>query len=180
VPAEIETLLKHASGRTYGILLVAASAGLRTDEILHLTWGDVDHDEGAVRVTAKEDWTPKSYESRTVYVGPRLLAYLKALRKDAKATADTDYLRTRTGKPLGVYQTTRMVRAVFESAGLYVPGQDLVHRIRHSWATHGLQSGVDLETMRELMGDADIATTGGYLRATDESRRRAVKHSLIK
>jgi site-specific recombinase XerD len=47
------------------------------------------------------------------------------------------------------------------------------HTMRHSFATHLLENGVDLETVRELLGHESLATTGMYLSVAMEHKRRA-------
>jgi integrase/recombinase XerD len=48
----------------------------------------------------------------------------------------------------------------------------MAHAFRHSFATAALAGGVDLETLRDVLGHADLATTAGYLHAVDERKRR--------
>jgi len=49
-----------------------------------------------------------------------------------------------------------------------------LHRLRHSFGTRLLHAGVDIETVRDLMGHADISTTARYLSTTDPRKRAAV------
>jgi site-specific recombinase XerD len=66
----------------------------------------------------------------------------------------------------------KAIRDAFEAAGLYEAGRT-VHALRHSFATAALAGGLDLETVRETLGHADIATTQKYLHAVDERKLRA-------
>lgn len=175
-PEDIQRLLSHAQGRLYGILLVAAATGLRTDEILHLQWRDIRWDMGMIAVTSKEEegWTTKSHQERSVYVPQKVLDYLKLVRESTRFHRDRDWVfSTRTGNPMNVNNTGRELRKVFKAAGLYVKGQNLIHRIRHSVATELLGQGNDLETVRDWLGHASIGTTALYLHTTDERKKRA-------
>ena len=49
------------------------------------------------------------------------------------------------------------------------------HSLRHSFGTRLGAQGVDVETLRELMGHADISTTQRYLQTTEEQKRKAVE-----
>ena len=72
-PKEIKKLLEFASGRVYGILVIAAHTGFRTDEILHLTWRDVGWDDCSLHVTSKDGlWPSKNHQERKVFVSREL------------------------------------------------------------------------------------------------------------
>ena len=62
------------------------------------------------------------------------------------------------------------IREAFQAAGIYERGK-LTHCVRHSAATLMLQQGVDLETVRSILGHADVRTTSRYLHAVDERKR---------
>ena len=47
------------------------------------------------------------------------------------------------------------------------------HAVRHTVATRMLQGGIDLETVRDVLGHAEVTTTARYLHAVDERKRRA-------
>ena len=64
------------------------------------------------------------------------------------------------------------IREAFQAAGIYERGK-LTHCVRHSVATPMLQQGVDLETVRSILGHADVSTTSRYLHAVDERKRVA-------
>jgi site-specific recombinase XerD len=159
---------------------------MRTDEILHLTWGDVgadvdsDGEHAFIMVSPKDGWSPKSHHKRRINVSARVLGYLRARREEVKFKGETDYVfSTRKGTPMDIQGACRVIRTVFESAGLYRPGDALIHRIRHSYATHQIEGRTDLNTLRRILGHADIATTQRYLHATDRALREAVKSALV-
>jgi len=68
---------------------------------------------------------------------------------------------------------TKCMRALFEAAGI-PRTYGAHHRLRHTFGTRLLQAGVDIETVRDLMGRADISTTARYPRTTDPRLRAAV------
>lgn len=176
----LETAAKKPDPRIEGIILVAATTALRSGEILHLAWSDVDADALSLRVTAKPGWSPKSHHERMVFVHPAVIEWLQRWRARTDA-AESDYIfATRNGTPMGTTNVARAVRDVFEDAGLYQPGQNSVpHSLRHSAATRMLSSGSDLEVVRDILGHADVATTALYLHSSDERKRAAAKSLSI-
>jgi integrase/recombinase XerD len=68
-----------------------------------------------------------------------------------------------------------MLRDVFRRAGVYQKGFPLTHWIRHSVGSQMLLGGVDLETVRDILGHADITTTALYLHGTEKAKRDATK-----
>jgi integrase/recombinase XerD len=68
----------------------------------------------------------------------------------------------------------KAIREAFQAAGIYEKGK-LTHAIRHTVATRMLQQGVDLETVRDVLGHADLTTTARYLHVVDERKRAAAE-----
>lgn len=175
-PAESERLLDHAkrNPRIYGILLVSLSTGFRMGEILHLAWADIDWNESALHVSNKPDWTTKTYQERISYVPLEILDFLLDYRERSKFNGENHYIfATQTGTAMNVNNACRLVRRVFNKAGVYVPGKGLTHRIRHTAASRMVANGVDLRTVQSLLGHASINTTSLYLHAMDEKKREA-------
>jgi integrase len=172
---EIKRLLDCASGRVYGILLVAAHTGFRTDEILHLQWRDVGWDDSSLRITTKPGiWSSKNHQERNVFVSDALVAWLRSYRSCSQRKEDGDWIfSTRKGTPMTIHNVCRAVRKVFEKAGLYENGYPTIHLIRHTVACTLLANGTDLETVRDWLGHADVSTTSIYLHTTNERKRRA-------
>ncbi len=179
---EINRLLDHASGRIYGIILVAAHTGFRNDEILHLQWRDVGWADCSLRITTKQGiWSSKNHQERIVFVSEALLEWLHVYRRAASHSGESDWIfSTRNGTPMTTFNVCRAVRRVFEDAGLYRRGLPTLHLIRHSVACLLLTNGSDLETVREWLGHADISTTGIYLHSTDEKKREAASSLSLK
>ena len=173
----LETATKGSDPRIYGIVLVAAHSGFRSDEILHLTWADTDPEELSLRVTSKPHvkWSSKSHQERTVFVAPAVFEWLAEWRAKTPWRGDDDFVfATRSGRPMSTTNVARAVRRVFEDCGLYRPGQNAcLHAIRHAAATRMLSAGADLEVVRDVLGHADVATTSLYLHSSDSRKRDA-------
>lgn len=171
-PEEIRLLLKEAWEPFYGILLVAAHTGFRLSEILHLTWSDVLWNEGKVAVTAKDGWESKSYQERAVYLPGPVLEYLKARKQESRFKW---IFSTRNGTSVRYENAGRALRLIWKRAGLYREGLPTTHWIRHSVCSRLLGEGVDVETVRVLMGHASAATTMLYAHSSDERLRSAAR-----
>lgn len=166
-PEEVDRLMLRAT--TYEVMAaiaLAAYAGLRHGEIRHLRRVDVDLYAGVVRITAKDCWSPKSHAEREVPINEklrrRLAAYVVENEKSPDAWLFPRCLRAE-------------IKAVFKRAGLSDPAiKPGLHLLRRTFASQLLANGVDIETVRELGGWADLKTVQRYLASTTERKRAAV------
>ena len=151
---------------TYLACYLAAFAGLRAAEIMHLRVADVDLDAGVLHVRPWGGWSPKNHQERAVPINDRLR---EALREEV--------LRLIQRLRHLVVEASRVnVPHAFTLAGLNDPEKKPgLHMLRRTFATRMLQKGVDLETVRQLMGHADITTTQRYLGSDDATKRAAVE-----
>ncbi|MGE5188812.1 MAG: tyrosine-type recombinase/integrase [Gemmatimonadota bacterium] len=149
--------------RDAAILELLYSSGLRVGELVALRRGDVSAAEGTARVTGK------GRKVRIVPVGSQavraLAAYLEA-RSSRLAAADDDadgplFLNARGGR-----LSARSVARILEGALARVGARRRLspHGIRHSFATHLLESGADLRAIQEMLGHASLSTTQRYAR----------------
>ncbi len=130
------------------------SSGLRVAEIVSLRWQDLDTVDGMLRVTGKGSKT------RIVPVGRQALDALAALRAQDRGADDALILRGRHGRPLSTngVRTRRKRRARDQGVWKRV----YPHLMRHSCASHLLESSGNLRAVQELLGHADIGTTQIY------------------
>jgi site-specific recombinase XerD len=101
-----------------------------------------------------------------------------AMRDLTKRRADWPILWTNSNIAVKVLRDprrwiARRCQRWFELAGITMPGETNPHRLRHSFGTHLLERGVDLQTVKTLFGHSDIRTTGGYLKVTQNSYNQA-------
>jgi integrase len=168
-----------------GFIMISAATGLRYEEVLHLQWRDVDFTDGRFDVRAKtwterrrggetiRSWSPKSHAERSVWAqGEVLFGFLNSYRKSLKRSGPNDWVFQ--GMRPGARLTTmfKALRETYQAAGVYERGK-LAHTLRHSVATELLAAGVDLETVRDVLGHRDITTTALYLHAVDQRKREA-------
>lgn len=150
--------------RDWALLELLYGAGLRVGELVALGVGDVDVKRELATVIGKGD------KMRVVPTGAKAAAavagYLVVRDKFEPAAAERKLFLSRRGKPLSERSVHRLVA---RTGG---PGVS-PHTWRHTFATHMLDAGADLETIRELLGHENVATTAIYAHVT-ASRLRDV------
>ena len=142
--------------RDRALLELFYSSGLRLAELAALNWQDLAVEEAVVRVTGKGD------KVRIVPVGRKALAALAQWR-DVHARLAANQQRvflSRRGTPLSHRAIQSRVRARAEQKGLWKRVHP--HMLRHSFASHMLESSGQLRALQELLGHADITTTQVY------------------
>lgn len=141
--------------RDQALLELLYSSGLRLAELVALDMQDLDLAQKLVRVTGKGNKT------RLLPVGSKAISALEnwfLLRREVMCLDDAVFVG-RTGKRLSARAVQLRVRA----AGRSQLGQHLhPHMLRHSFASHLLESSQDLRAVQELLGHADISTTQIY------------------
>ncbi|HEV8178373.1 MAG TPA: site-specific integrase [Gemmatimonadales bacterium] len=140
------------------ILQTTYACGLRASEVLALRIQDIDSSRMLLWVRCG-----KGQKDRAVPLSPALL---EALRTHWRLHRPTNWLfagKTPSGqRSLGALQ--RVVRRAVATAGL--PTAASLHTLRHSYATHLLEQGVDVVTIQRLLGHRDLQTTARYLHLT--------------
>ncbi|HSS46782.1 MAG TPA: tyrosine recombinase XerC [Burkholderiales bacterium] len=162
--------------RDKAILELLYSSGLRLSELAGLLVPDINLDNATVRVTGKGSKT------RIVPVGSHALNAIRAWLSERDKTARSDALFVnRDGKPISTRAIEYLVKkwAVKQGISSHVHP----HMLRHSFASHLLQSSGDLRAVQEMLGHASISTTQIYThldfqylaKAYDKAHPRAKK-----
>jgi integrase/recombinase XerC len=140
--------------RDRAMLELLYSSGLRLAELVALDLGNVDFAERMVRVTGK------GAKTRVIPVGSKAISALQAwlrVRPRQQAAGNTALFTSRNGKRLGHRAVQQRVKQWARRKG--IPGDLHPHTLRHSFASHVLESSGDLRAVQELLGHADISTT---------------------
>ena len=160
---EIERLLTQGarSSRDRAFLMTVYGAGLRLNEACQLRLQDLDGERHQIRVVQG-----KGNKDRYTLLSPCLLEELRAYYRVEQPLAwlfpaPRDPLQPLSGKTAQV----TFWRAV-ERAGL--PDRGGIHSLRHSFATHLLEAGVELPIIQRLLGHSSLATTSVYLHVRAE------------
>lgn len=172
---ELDRLLGCADRPYDLILLLAAKAGLRHQEILHLQVGDIDFGAWEIHVSAKAGWSPKSHAERVVPFGSKLRLALQAHIGQLWNGALPEAWLFPGYEGRQRQSVTEPIRQAFRDAGLYKPSEKPgLHQLRRTWASSLLAKGADIETVRELGGWADLVTVQRYLSSSTDLKRRAI------
>ena len=168
------------------VIRIALNTGLRRNEIVWLRWSDVDLTNGWVHVTAKDGWSPKSWSERSIPIGEGFAEWLKGYRDQREAArirmggpplGPCDWVCTwnDVGSQWNPVHLGQEVKRAYPAAGIATPNGQRLHCMRSTFAVAVLRSGGDLESLRDMLGHADLKTTAAYLQATDESKRSSIK-----
>jgi integrase/recombinase XerC len=140
--------------RDRAMLELFYSSGLRLSELCGLRWQALDLAEGLVTVAGKGG------KSRIVPVGSHARAALAAWRAQTDGAAGAPVFPGREGGPIHPRTVQMRLRVLALRQGLFKRVHP--HLLRHSFASHVLESSGDLRGVQELLGHADIATTQVY------------------
>ena len=140
--------------RDRAMLELFYSSGLRLSELVGLRWLDLDLDDGAVRVLGKGGKT------RIVPVGRHAAAALRALGAEQGMAPESPVFRGRGNAPINPRTVQLRLKTLALQQG--TPRHIHPHLLRHTFASHMLESSGDLRAVQELLGHADIATTQIY------------------
>jgi integrase/recombinase XerD len=158
---EIERLLKCASSTKNRVLLMTTyAAGLRVSEVVNLKLSDIDSSRMTIRITQG-----KGNKDRYTILSSRLLTELRTYYREYRPPQWLFY-GSYTGKQISIGTAQTMYYNAKERAGITKEGG--IHTLRHCFATHLLEAGVDIRTIQSLMGHTSIMTTMNYLRVTSK------------
>jgi integrase/recombinase XerD len=156
-PEEVARLLEAAPGpglKYKAALSIAYGAGLRGGEVVMLRVGDIDSKRMFIRVEMG-----KGRKDRHAMLSPQLLELLRAWWRQSRSQGwlfpGQDQLR-----PLTVRQLNRVCHMAAAAAGL--GAWVTPHTLRHSFATHLLESDIDVRVIQVLLGHAKLDTTARY------------------
>lgn len=167
---EVEGLIKATTNPMYRTLFILIyGAGLRASEAATLRIGDIDRARSAIHIRCG-----KGNKDRYVILSPVMLnalsTYWKQYRgkQQAKTQQDNDFIFLNSIRQVLSYSSIGTVyRRSKLAAGIKKHGG--VHSLRHSFATHALESGADLFSIKQLLGHSSVTSTVRYLRMTDKT-----------
>lgn len=182
-PDELRAILKAADPYMRLMIEMGLMLGLRDQEMVYAEWGDVDWQQSVFRVQGKPHWEfkVKDSEQRDVPIPAELLDRLRKWQK--KRPFSKLILGTKKDTPNE--KLLRALKRVARNAGLNcgkcggckgTPGECqrwTLHKLRRTYGTTLLRSGLDLKTVQHYMGHADLASTIRYLRPASTSETQA-------
>jgi integrase/recombinase XerC len=146
--------------RDRAALEVFYSTGIRVSELVGLNWADVDFQLGIIRVVGKGS------KERIVPIGEIAMEALRDYSQEQRTRwqlagkGETAVFLNNRGERITTRSVARVVEKHLKQAG--IPVKMGPHGLRHSFATHLLNSGADLRVIQELLGHASLSTTQKY------------------
>jgi integrase len=161
---EEKRLLANCDNQLKPLVVTALHTGFRKSESLSLTWEDVDFKRHNITVQAAY---AKNGESRSIPMNDVLTSTLEEVR--IKSTARGPVFCNRTGA------SYRSFRTAVENAVQKAHILDFTfHDLRHTFASRLVMAGVDLPTVKELMGHKNISMTLRDTHLSSDHKQRAV------
>lgn len=166
---ELERLRDACKGyREKALVEFLVSSGCRLSEVAQLSMEDLNFNDRTVTVTGKGD------KDRIVYFSVRARLMLQEYAKTRKGGTGL-FVSTKTPYlPLKQRAIQRIIHAISERAGLEARVHP--HLLRHTFATHALNSGMDVTVIQRLLGHENIATTQIYATMNED----VIKHQYNK
>ena len=157
---EIEKLINASSGFLQVLIMVALNTGMRKGEILNLKWQDVDFNDDLIYIKQTKSNVP-----RKVPMNSMIKNALAGMKKKG------DFIFAGKKPEMHVTDVYVWFKNACKKAGI----NDLrFHDLRHTAATLMVMGGIDLVTVKEILGHANIQMTMRYAHPTPENKRRAV------
>ncbi len=161
---EEEKLLFACSEHLRPVVILALNTGLRRGEILALKWACVDFNAGVLKVERSKGGKPRFVDINSV-----LADLLKPLR-NAHPEAEYVFVNAKTGRPfveIGKAFRNACRRAKIKGFRF--------HDLRHTFASRLIEAGVDIITVRDLLGHSSVKLTERYTHSKNEQKKRAVE-----
>lgn len=154
-PEEVRRVIEHTVTRKQRVLLATTyAAGLRVSEVVRLKVGDIDAHRMSLRIEQG-----KGAKDRDALLSARLLQELRAYWRAYRPAC---WLFPARGghQPMDTSTAQKIYYAAKQRAGITKRGG--IHALRHAFATHLLEAGIDLHTIQRLLGHGHIGSTMRY------------------
>jgi integrase/recombinase XerC len=149
------------------ILEMFYSTGIRLSELVNIKLKDIDFNNKKIKILGK------GMKERYVLYGDKCQKYLKEYLNilSKLRNNDNNYLfLNKNGQKISKSGIEYIIKKILNQSGISV--KLTPHVLRHTFATHMLNEGADLMTVKELLGHSDLATTGIYTHVSNEHLRR--------
>ena len=159
---EIKRILEALTNTKHRVMLtVIYACGLRRSELINLRPGDIDSERGVLKIRQS-----KGKKDRIVPVSEKLIGILRDYYRNYKPAI---YLfeGQAKGEQYSASSMQKVLKEACKKAGIRKPVT--LHWLRHSYATHLLESGTDLRFIQELLGHSSSKTTEIYTHVSTKS-----------
>lgn len=158
--SEVETLFEATTDLKYRtIFMTLYAGGMRVGEVCRLEFSDIDARRGLIRIRQG-----KGRKDRYVPLSPRLLQVLRDYYRACRPKGPALFPGRLSADHVHSDSIRQALRKAALDAGLC---KDVTpHMLRHTYATHMLESGVDATVVQKVLGHAALKTTQIYLQVT--------------
>jgi len=159
--AEVERLIAAPRNLKHRALLAMTyGSGLRVSEVVRVRIADVDR--GRMRLFVGDG---KGHKDRYTVLSARALSLLEDLWRQTHPT-EFFFTRAHCDNPLNDCTAQAVYYAALRTSGVRRVGG--IHVLRHCFATHLMEAGVDIYTVKRWLGHTSLVTTGRYMHVTAE------------
>jgi len=159
--AEVERLIAAPrSIKHRALLAMTYGSGLRVSEVVRVRIADVDR--GRMRLFVRDG---KGHKDRYTVLSARALSLLEDLWRQTHPT-EFFFTRAHCDNPLNDCTAQAVYYAALRTSGVRRVGG--IHVLRHCFATHLMEAGVDIYTVKRWLGHTSLVTTGRYMHVTAE------------
>ena len=154
---------ENAHGVVKVMLALLISTGIRIQELLDLEWDDINFVENSLKIHGKGN------KERLVYTSSEYLETLLTVHQYQRQKGKIFFINQREAR-----------RMVFDALKPYTKAKQLSpHAIRHSFATHLANEGVNASTIVAILGHKQLETTQKYIDLTDAPVRNILQNHNI-
>jgi site-specific recombinase XerD len=146
------------------VISLLYGTGMRLNELRNLKWQDIERSNQRIKIKQG-----KGARDRFTLLSPTIVKDLESYFRKYKTQTYVFESILLKSKPLHSRSLQTIVKAAMVKAG-FVSGKYTAHILRHSFATHLLDNGCDINTIKILLGHADLRTTGIYLHLQQSKR----------
>jgi integrase/recombinase XerD len=162
---EIKDLIDNTDNIKHRLLIeLLYSTGLRLSECINLEYSDLDLNDGTGWVRLGKGAKDRIFIISDIFKKD-LLEYIEKTGNDGKG-----YIFSVNGKKMSARGIQHAIKVSAERAGIDKPVH--VHTLRHSFATHLLENGVDIRKIQKLLGHSNLQTTQIYTQVSNEEIKK--------
>jgi len=163
---EMKSLIENLNAKKSKLMVsLIYAAGLRVSEVTSLKPDNLDFEERVGFVKQG-----KGKKDRIFNIPKKLFSKLKKLSEKQKELGENFLFSGRNGEEMSSRNVQKIVKNASKKAGIK---KDVhCHTLRHSFATHLLEEGVDIRKIQELLGHSDLSTTQIYTHVSTEELKK--------
>lgn len=162
---EIKKLLDSVINKKSKLMIsLMYACGFRVSELINLKVEDLDFDEKVGHVRQAKGKKDRNFNI------PNFLADDLKEQAELQKSNNEEYLFTGPNRKLSSRNMQKIMQTVVKKAGIKKSVHP--HTLRHSFATHLLESGIDIRMIQELLGHADLSTTQIYTHISSEEMKK--------